>query len=256
MTSAVVGTLALGGVAYAAIVQEPTGVVSCRPDGGSETNGALSTPLATGDPIADCANALEDAGNPDIKNPVAYQDGSLIVVVPSNLVPDGVTPIDSRYVVRPEVRELESSLQDWVDGGYVCRDVDEQRAWAEGELKRLGLDDWSVVRAPDSVNDSSKPCALITDETKGVLQIRAAEDQHSIVFEDGEWPLSDDLHAAFKGDCLSLDEAGKLADELISKYYEETWPTTLVPDETSSCARVDATIGGDVQVIVYGPTKS
>ena len=246
--------LAGGGVAYATIAQRYSeDQVACQP---ADADGRVVVPQLTGDPIADCDTALRAEGAEPIANPVAYQDPrqNAVVVVPSDRVPDGVTPLDSRYrMSEPQALEVQQSIMDFVDGGNsTCRTVPEQVGWARAELDRLGLGDWSVVVH----GSSAAPCSTIGADVSGVLMVIPTADPVEDVFMDGDWPLADELRAAISDRCLSVDEARAAADEAIARAYADTVPTTSVADETADCARVDATIGGDVRVTVYGPKEA
>ncbi|GII98250.1 hypothetical protein CLV28_1322 [Sediminihabitans luteus] len=213
-------------------------------------------PLLTGDVVEDCEVLFARAGLAPIDDPVAFSMGDTYVA-PADQVPEGATILDAPVVLSAEELELHASIYDFVDGANVCRSVEDEAAWFRSELERLGLADRTTVEVTGE-NSAAEPCARVdglgpSAEVSETYTVRPADDPESI-FIGGHWRLAADLREQITGACLSLEEARAVADAAIATYYDDTWPTTSVVDESASCARVDASTGGNVQVTVYGPT--
>ncbi len=246
--------LAGGGAAYAAITSYTKVMqVVCLPDGPGEQE--IITPVLTGDPIADCASAMESQGLSPIADPVAYGKPSYLYVVPGDDVPTDVEPLTTQYAIDPKMVELEASVADFVDGGMApCRTVAEQQAWAQGELERLALRDWSVRLADGAVNDHDSPCSTVLIDNDQSLLIHATPADDT--FSGGTWELADELRAQISESCLSLEEARAIVSKALAARDAGPSHLTTIEDQDVDCARVDAEIGGDIQITVYGPSTT
>lgn len=258
--------LAGGGVAYAAIQafrgSSGEGVTCVRawsPDVAEGLNVDAAGPWLSGDPYADCTTLLAEQGLPPIEDPVAFAWDGQTYVAPADQVPDGVERLEGRSAVDPSVVELQQSVTDRVDGGAsTCRTVDEGVAWAEEELSRLGLEDWSVGEE-DSLAEpagGAQVCAYVTVDVGGRAVVVGGTADSDGILED---PLVAGIVAALQAGitdrCVSLAEARAVADEALTA-VDGPFPTTSVPDESVACARVDLFVGGNVQVTVHGPTAA
>ncbi|WP_426309694.1 hypothetical protein [Cellulosimicrobium sp. E-16] len=258
--------LAGGGVAYAAIQafrgssgEGVTCVTAWSPDVAEGLDVDAAGPWLTGDPYADCTTLLAEQGLPPIEDAVAFAWDGQTYVAPAGQVPDGVERLEGRSAVDPAVVELQQSVTDRVDGGAsACRTVAEGVAWAEDELDRLGLDDWSVGEhdaLPEGA-DGTPVCAFATVDVGGRAVVVGASGSSDGILED---PVVAEIVSTLKGGitdgCVSLGEARAIADEALTS-VDGPFPTTSVPDESAECARVDLFVGGNVQVTVYGPTSA
>lgn len=250
------GLLVGGGVAYAAVAQRTAGAmpdgVNCVREWGYEVDVVMGS-WRTGDAIADCAALMEEAGEPPIENPVAFRSGEITYVTPADEVPDGVEVLASGVAVTPGALEMRESAADFVDGGNAeCRTVDEARSWARAELDRLGLDGWIVFVAENQQDDA--PCTWIDAEPAGVVTIGTGAEPLD-TFVSGEWPLADRMRAEITERCLPLADAARAARRAYTDSYGEDVGSllTTIEDDSASCSRVDARIGGTVQLTVRGP---
>ncbi|TWH31513.1 hypothetical protein [Isoptericola variabilis] len=170
-------------------------------------------------------------------------------------MPDWVEPIDSAAgpAVDPAVVELRLSLSDRIDGGNgTCRTLDEGAAWAQSELDRLGLADWTVKAV--GTPSAEKPCSNLTAEVVGTVVVGPAIEPDATYYQPEIDPIVGELRRALVGQCLAVEDARAVVDEALTS-LEHHWPTTTVVDEAAECARADLAVGGSLQVTVYGPTS-
>ena len=221
----------------------------------SDRDTAVIGSWLTGDAIADCDTLMRDAGLAPIEDPVAFTLQDYTYVTPAGQVPSGAHVLASGVAVTPQALEMRQSASDFVDGGNAaCRTVPEQVEWARAELERLGLQGWSVVRADHQ--DPDAPCSWADAQEPGVVTVGSGADPLD-TFAAGAWPLADQLRTRIADRCLTAGEAKRLGEELYMTYSsvgaDDTLTATAITDDASDCARVDAGIGGSVQITVYGP---
>jgi hypothetical protein len=208
----------------------------------------------TGDAVADCTTLLAEEGLPPVDDPVVFEHDGQVYVTPTDEAPDWIEPIDTEAgpAVDPALIELRQSLGDHVDGGNgACRSLDEGVAWAQSELDRLGLDDWTIETLGTA--SAERPCtgiAAVEDET---VVVAASEDPDLIL----SGPEVDQVVGALRSDiveqCVTVEQARAVADEALGS-LRGSGPVTTLVDESAECARVDVFVGGGVNVTVYGPT--
>lgn len=199
----------------------------------------------TDDPIADCNTYAELTGKPRIVDPVATAYRDSLVVGPREGMPADAIPVTN--MIDPAVRELEQSLEDYVDGGRSrCFDTASGEQFVRDELARLGLSGWTIVTAEQ--DHPRGPCALMFVSQPGEVQVRGhhSEDQP----RTGE--LVTTLRREVAGQCLSLPEAESAVEQALADepQYE---PISSRVDAGAQCARVDVVMGGSVQVFLHGP---
>lgn len=219
----------------------------------------VTGPWLTGDPVADCRTLWAEAGIEPPGDLVGFTVQGLAFVAPADEVPQGATSLDGAPILTPAEVELQQSGFDTVDGGMVCRTVDEEAAWAQAELDRLGLATTWTVRIdgyPDeprySEDGFDRPCAGVDTMQHGLVSVYPAQDAEKELFFDGNW-RAHLLREQITDRCVTVEEARAVADTMLAQ-EEHHWPTTTVVDESADCARVDLSIGGSIQVTVYGPT--
>ncbi|HEY0189154.1 MAG TPA: hypothetical protein VGC67_16825 [Cellulomonas sp.] len=213
----------------------------------------VAGPWVTGDPVADCETYWEQAGIEPPDDLVGFTVSGLTYVAPEDEVPQGAVALDGGPVYSAAELELRASAADLVDGGMVCRSVDDAALWARGELDRLGLSgSWtvSVPEQTDAGDGVDRPCSSV-DAADGTVSVVPAEDPAVTMFPNGNW-RADLLREQIADACVTVEEARAIVDAMLAD--EDHWPTSSVVDETVDCARVDLEIGGSVQVTVYGPT--
>ncbi|WP_369371507.1 hypothetical protein AB1046_22495 [Promicromonospora sp. Populi] len=255
------GVLAGGGVAYAAVqayLGEGSEGLTCMTTWNDSALEGMGTdaggPWLTGDAVADCTTMLAEAGLPPVDNPVVFEHDGQVYVTPTDQAPDWIEPIDSGSgpAVDARVIELRLSLGDLVDGGNAsCRTLDEGVAWAQSELDRLGLADWTVETVGTA--SAEQPCSGLSAEESGTLVVAPSEEPELLYSIPEIDPVVDTLRSEIADQCITVEQARAVADEALAP-LEHHWPTTTVVDESAECARVDIQVGGSVQVAVYGPT--
>ncbi|GHH80087.1 hypothetical protein [Promicromonospora soli] len=258
---ALAGVLAGGGVAYAAIqayLGEGTEGLTCMTTWNDRALEGLDVdaagPWLTGDAVADCTTLLAEAGLPPVGDPVVFEHDGQVYVTPTDQAPDWIEPIDSGSgpAVDAAAIELRQSLGDQVDGGNsTCRTLDEGVAWAQSELDRLGLEGWTIETVGTA--SAERPCTGLSAEEDQTLVVAASEDPAALYSVAELEPLMDSLRRDVAEQCVTVEQARAVADEALGA-LPHSWPTTTVVDESAECARVDSTVGGSVQVTVYGPT--
>ena len=260
ITVALAGVLAGGGAAYAAVqlfaAQDTEGVTCMTTWRESALEGQhvdAAGPWMTGDAIEDCATLLAAQGLPAVADPVVFEHDGHVYVTPAGQAPDWAEPIDSQAgpAVDPRVIELRLSLSDRIDGGRgECRTVDDAATWAQSELDRLGLEDWTIEKLGS--NSGEKQCSWLTAEEAGVINVMPQIEPDAVLYSPEVDPVVGALRRGVAGQCLTVDAARALVDEAYGEL--EHFPTTTVADEAAKCARVDLVVGGSTQVTVYGPT--
>jgi hypothetical protein len=158
---------------------------------GECVDGIDQTPV---DPARTCAEEwrFEGLRPPEL---TAYWNasGEIVVVRSDRDVPASWRP----YVyepLAPAVLELQTSLVDHVDGLQSdCFDAEDGRAFVEGELQRLGLDDWRVTVRNVA---AARGCA-------GALPHLDDEEVEIIPGLDYEWSVNEIVDA--DADCTRVD---------------------------------------------------
>lgn len=213
-------------------------------------------PTLSADPVADCAEYARLTGKPAITDPVAARWDGTLVVGPKAGRPaqaEPVTPLAGAAKISAQARaELQTSLEDYIDGGLSrCHTLQSGKAFAESELKRLGLSGFRFV-----VGDQQPPegkCAMIFDhESEPVIDVRGKMGADPA---DHAPALATQLREQVAQKCLSLPEAQKVTATLLETAGHH-WPTSTTVDTAASCTRVDLVIGGSTQVFLYGPEQA
>lgn len=253
-----------GGVAYAAIqaFQGASGeglacVRAWDADAAQGQDIDAAGSWITGDPYADCTALLAEQGLPPIEDPVAFAWDGQTVVAPADQVPEGVQRLEGSQAVGTGVVELQRSAADLVDGGMSgCRTVAEGVAWAQGEVDRLGLQDWTVTSGGAG---GAEACSAVgVDVGNRTVTVTPSADP----YQQLSVPETDAAVAALRerivDRCVSVDEALAVVDEVFAGDAftggGPEVPTTAVVDDATTCARVDVVMGGMTDVFVYGPS--
>jgi len=254
---------------------------------------ASGGPWITGDAVADCAQYQELSGLPPIEDAVAFR----IAGDPAHYVaPRAEAPSEAELVdsdpQQLAVRELDSSMRDWVDGGRAqCLDEADAVAWAESELARLGLDGWTVRvegrpvmddRAEGVEGSPGEPlteCAGIglaydwdaLDASPAPTAAVMDGADHTVPRTLAVTPLGAERLDDLRG--VQIDEAAFVIRDTLREQIAERcvdlgtaegiaraavgeghhWPFVVVEDPTADCTRVDMTGGGSIQISLRGP---
>lgn len=197
----------------------------------------------TDDPIADCDTYAELTGKPRIVDPVATTYQNSLVVGPRQGMPADAVPITDL----PKVRELERSLEDYVDGGLSrCFDTASGEQFVRAELARLGLTGLKIVTAEGDPPHGS--CALLFVGAENEVHVRG----HFTDDPDTDRELVNTLRKEVASQCLSLSEAKAAVDQALSTAGQHE-PTSVRLDPEARCTRIDLVMGGSLQVFLYGP---
>lgn len=255
--------LAGGGVAYAAVqlfAPENSEGVTCmatwRDSALEGMNVDAMGPWMTGDAIGDCATLLAEQGKPPIEDPMVFMYDGQVFVTPADQAPDWAEPVDSQVgpAVDPRVVELRLSLSDRIDGGRgACRTVDEAAAWAQSELDRLGLVDWTIETPGSNTDELS--CSRLEADASDTIVVSPDKHPDALLYSPEVDPVVGALRRGIADQCVTVDEAVALVEEAYGHLDYEPFPTTTVVDEDLECATADLAVGGNMQTTVYGPTS-
>lgn len=124
--------------------------------------------------------------------------------------------------------------------------------WARSELGRLGLTDWTVKRVGSPSAD--QPCSSLSAHEVGTVKIGPSVEPDALYSSPEVAPVVDELRREIGGRCLPVEQARSVVDEALAS-LDHHWPSTTVVDASAECARADLTVGGSLQVTVYGPTS-
>lgn len=255
----VIGGLAVavfgGGVAWAALsnftawhtggaLDGLTCVTTWHVPDGDQRDDQYGGSLITDDPIADCHTYAELTGKPRIVDPVATTYRDSLVVGPREGMPADAIPVTN--MIDPAVRELEQSLEDYVDGGRSrCFDTASGEQFVRDELARLGLSGWTIVTAEQEAPEG--PCAGLFVSEPGEVHVRG----HSAE-EPRDRELVNTLRREIADQCRGLAEAESMVEQILTdeQHYQ---PTSSRVDAEAQCTRVDLVMGGSLQVFLYGP---
>lgn len=281
-TGAIV-TIALlgGGAAYAAHQQWYVGGsladgITCVTQWADPTEHTLEStggPALTGDPVADCQHYQTLSDRAPITDPVAFRlDDPRIYVAPRSQMPANATVVSAATPRDDATSELEASAHDFVDGlGSRCLSGDEALKFAQSELDRLGLTDWTVANGPAGprppVSDVSGrdpsdklPCARVSLDRDHHAVLVAPNDSDDIDTLNGAgyapfvYELRDALRTGITNKCVSLTDAKAVATSALGDAHH--WPLTAIEDPKASCTRVDMVVGGSVQITLRGPATA
>lgn len=266
------GALALalvgGGAAYAVSQLSDTPVLdrlncaqsmTLSSDGEIHLSGSAEGTAASGDDVADCAQIRADAGLPALADPSAFVYGGTHFVVsragvPPEVAKDAQQPLPAAQ--QSALHELESAMDDWVDGpSGRCLTVEQATTYAQDTLTRLGLSGWTTRVFEDRANPTPGPCTTIVPiADQRVAEVRR-NSRKPIVPDPANvspavFSAADGLRDQIAGRCLSLPDAKRVARTLVDALDD----VTAVPDEAASCTRVDMTVGGTIFVTLRGPS--
>ena len=214
----------------------------------------LVTAAVSGDPVADCAQVLREAG---IEPPamVAYSNegGAVTVIKAGAEVPAGLQPLGDDFRQDVSIIELEAALNDVTTGlDADCYSTDEAIPLVEQTIAEFGFE-WTVDVVRDA--DGQKSCAVsfLQPETSTV-SLTAVEG--SAPGDDQPWiALSTQLTETLEGECLDLNQAARVVEDLAEDLdMTEMMSITQTEDEQAACTRATVTVGGAVFVDLRGPT--
>ncbi len=236
-------------------------------------------PAVSGDPVADCAAELDRMGIEH--GPLAAyvnRFGGVAVYEIGEDVPAVYRPLDEGFRQDVAIIELERALSDVTIGLEAdCYSTDEAVPIIERELDRIGIE-WVIgigldANGRERIADGESSCAyaIPTPEESQVTLFSLDAPDSVVLAERGEPPWtapSEQLHQRLADECLTLDEAAAIAEELFSPLAQE-WladagtedqsessviPITKNVDAGAACTRATVTAGGTVFIDLRGPT--
>ena len=256
-----------GWTSYHLLRADTTDGFGCRmPDGG-----VAIIDLVSGDYARDCAAMwqLHDALAPPL---AAYERpapaGPMVEVVPAGeSVPRSWVALDATAEVDTSLIELESSLDDHIDGLVsTCHDADRAAAFVEQELERLELTSWAV-----EVEQRGGPgeCAwAFVDAARSSVRVRMEERADRSPELYAWMAYAEALRAAFADACIALDEAEARAQRTADRIdagrrdrpyqdapLSEGLLITAIPDDRE-CTSVDLNVYGSANLKLRGPANS
>lgn len=267
VTAAAALLLVGGGATFAAherLGTEPVdgGGVTCSDaltvDGEDELHRTVEGPLISGDPIADCAVHREEAEYPPIDDPVAVEYNGTTHVAPRGAVGElreAGTPVEPAAPVDPAAAALSDQVVDPVDGGASrCFDRSNAEGFVLEEIARLGADGWTFRMGPDDRPYSEGSCGFFATvpSNKIVLFTPETSEDHDDLRDGGELQaFTDGLREGISDECLTLDQAARVVEELMIDGYHH--PTAMIEVPEQACTTVDLIVGGSFQVKLRGP---
>jgi len=197
------------------------------------------------------------------------------------VAPRSQVPGNARLLLAPTQNdealvELDASTHDFIDGlGSRCLAPGQALVFAQSELDRLALADWTVV----SENRDDFAQILLRDgEIRQIgpcAQVKLDRDDRTVLVasDGGEDPerwesldvagndvaapvkaLRDVLRTAITNRCVSLPTAQAMVTSALGDKHH--WPLAAIEDFAASCTRVDLVVGGSIQITVHGPTTT
>lgn len=216
----------------------------------------LVTAAVSGDPVADCARVLNDAG---IEPPamVAYtnQQGTVTVVEVGADIPAGLQPLEGDFRQDVSIIEFEAALNDVTTGlDADCYSTDEALPIVERAITDFGFE-WTVDVSRTADGESTCAVSYLEPETSTV-GLTAVDG--SAPGDDQPWiALGSQLTAGLDEQCLDLSQAASLANDLAEELdMTEMMSITETEDEQAACTRATVTVGGMVFVDLRGPAAN
>ena len=228
-------------------------------------------PPLTADPVADCQQYQALSDRAPIDDPVAFRAGNpKIFVAPRDQVPADATLLPAVTPRGEALFELDASSVDMIDGlGSRCLAGDEAKVFAQAELDRLGLTDWTVISGTagprEPLSDPGEPsspliCARVVVDRDRLALAVTPNDTDDIETHNGHgtepfvFDLRDSLRTGIADKCVNLAEAKAVATSALGDAHH--WPLTAIEDPAASCTRVDMVVGGSIEITLRGPSTT
>lgn len=248
--------LALGGVAigwaYFASTARDTVSIQCEIAGVSTV---ISS--ASGDPVADCAGQWRRDTGDRAPRLAAYDNGhGGITVLPADEAPpSGWTRLPDGATQNVSMVQLQQWLDDYVSGlNSGCYDNPTAVQMTAGELRRLGMANWTVRPAPP---DEASSCV-----NTGILDPRSS----TVVLRGLGGPAPADVPAvrlavklrSIAATCQPLGPAAvdvrSAAAELGLSEDARGYQLDEVQDDALRCTTIAEDVGGTINIILRGPS--
>lgn len=210
----------------------------------------------SGDPVADCARALNKAGfQPPAMAAYTNEAGGVVVLEDGTDVPADLQPLGDEFRQDVSIIELEAALNDVTTGLEAdCYSTDEAVPIIQRTIADFGFE-WSVDVVRTADGESTCAISYLEPETSTV-GLTAVEG--SAPGDDQPWiALGSQLTAALEEECLDLAQAASLVNDLAEDLdMTEMMSITETEDEQTACTRATVTVGGMVFVDLRGPAAN
>lgn len=261
-----------GGAAYAVLAQPASTslglacAVGTTEQQFTRAGGELSSfmDVRSGDPVADCAAEYErlDGAAPEL---VGYSTGRpyLSVVPASWPVPSEWKPLARGFRNDEKRLELRQRLGDALDGPAAqCRSAGEVQDMVERDLDSLGLTGWRIERLEQADEaDGEDWCAIafVDDEGQALVRIQGLEGaaDADVAAQEPFGRLLRELRREIVQHCLTLPDARGRTEAAVraSGFELADAKIVVIDDPEATCTRVEAPIGGLVEVVLRGPAS-
>jgi hypothetical protein len=216
----------------------------------------LVTAAVSGDPVADCARVLSEAGiEPPAMAAYTNELGAVTVVEVGADVPSGLQPLEDDFRQDVSIVEFEAALNDVTTGlDADCYSTDEALPIIDRTIADFGFE-WTVDVVRNADGESSCAVSFLQPETSTV-GLTAVEG--SAPGDDQPWiALGSQLAATLEEECLDLNQAASLVNDLAEDLdMTEMMSITQTEDEQAACTRATVTVGGMVFVDLRGPAAN
>lgn len=208
----------------------------------------------SGDPVADCAEALRHLGiDPPEMEAFTNEAGAVIVQETGDDAAD-LQPLGEDFRQDTAIIELEASINDVTIGLEAsCYTTEEAIPIVESAVNRVGLD-WSIDVISEA--DGEARCAYGFPQPErssvGLISIDAPLPSDE---QPPDIELGRQLHNALEAECLNLDEAAAVVERLANELDMEEMMSSITQttDDQATCTRATVTAGGAVFVNLRGP---
>lgn len=268
LPAAAAAVLVTSAGAWAAIRNDgPTNLgISCPANREGSVAGVQAT---TGDPVADCATTWVELNGGDAPAMTAYvnPDGDVRVVLAGEPAPEGYAPMpDARFDTK--LIQLQEALDD-ISGDlpHGCLTEAEARSFAQQQLDRHGLSDWTVETESKRPIDDDRPCARASILGKEHQVVLRGDRGPSAPPDDPYQQFARTLDEELATSCSTLPDAEAVTERIaaatdVSALTDVPFTTKdgllhidSVDDPTATCTTASVTVGGNVQVTLRGPAS-
>ena len=216
----------------------------------------LVTAAVSGDPVADCARVLSEAGfEPSTMAAYTNEAGAVVVIEVGADVPADLQPLEDDFRQDVSIIEFEAALNDVTTGlDADCYSTEEALPIVDRAIADFGFE-WTVGVARTADGESTCAVSYLEPETSTVGLTAVAG---SAPADDQPWiALGSQLTVALDEECLDLDRAASLVDDLAEGLdMTEMMSISETEDDQAACTRATVTVGGMVFVDLRGPAAN
>lgn len=216
----------------------------------------LVTAAVSGDPIADCARVLREAGiEPSTMAAYTNEAGSVVVIEVGADVPSDLRPLENDFRQDVSIIEFEAALNDVTTGlDADCYSTEEALPIVDRTIADFGFE-WTVNVAQAADGESTCAVSYLEPETSTVGLTAVSG---SASGDDQPWiALGSQLTVALEEECLDLSHAASLVNDLAEDLdMTEMMSVSETEDVQAACTRATVTVGGMVFVDLRGPAAN